>query len=32
MEPLLDAIVERLGSATENEKLEAAHEHPWSPL
>jgi GTP-binding protein len=32
MEPLLDAIIERLGSATENEKLEDAHERPWSPL
>jgi GTP-binding protein len=32
MEPLLDAVIERLGSTTENEKLEDAHERPWSPL
>jgi GTP-binding protein len=32
MEPLLDAIIERLGSATETEKADDAHEPPWSPL
>jgi GTP-binding protein len=32
MEPLLDAIIERLGSATENETVEDTHERPWSPL
>jgi GTP-binding protein len=31
MEPLLDAVIERLGAA-EEEKFEAADERPWSPL
>jgi GTP-binding protein len=32
LEPLLDAIIERLGAAVEEQKLEAADERPWSPL
>ena len=32
LEPLLDAIIERLGSAGENESPETAHEGSWSPL
>jgi GTP-binding protein len=32
LEPLLDAIIERLGAAAEEQKLEAADERPWSPL
>jgi GTP-binding protein len=32
LEPLLDAIIERLGAAAEGQKLEAADERPWSPL
>ena len=32
MEPLLDAIIQRLGAAVEDERLEAAHEGSWSPL
>jgi GTP-binding protein len=32
MEPLLDAIIERLGSAAREEPLEAADERRWSPL
>jgi GTP-binding protein len=32
MEPLLDAVIERLGAAAEEEKFEAADEGPWSPL
>jgi GTPase len=32
MEPLLDAIIERLGVAVEQEKVAAEEERPWSPL
>jgi GTP-binding protein len=32
LEPLLDAIIERLGAAAEDEKFETADERPWSPL
>ena len=32
MEPLLDAVIERLGQATQTEELEGADERPWSPL
>jgi GTPase len=32
MEPLIDAIIERLGRVPENETPEDAHERPWSPL
>jgi len=32
IEPLLDAIIERLGSAAVEQSLEAADEKPWSPL
>ena len=32
MEPLLDAIIERLGAAAQDEGPEAAHGKPWSPL
>ena len=32
MEPLLDAIIGRLGSGTVEEQLESADERPWSPL
>ena len=32
LEPLLNAIIERLGAAVEEEKLETADERPWSPL
>ena len=32
MEPLLDAIIERLGTAPAEEQLEDADERPWSPL
>jgi GTP-binding protein len=32
LEPLLDAVIERLGAAVEENKLEAADERPWSPL
>jgi GTP-binding protein len=32
LEPLLDAIIQRLGAAAEDERLEAAHEGSWSPL
>ena len=32
MEPLLDSIIERLGSATETEKAESGHQPRWSPL
>jgi GTPase len=32
MEPLLDAIIQRLGAAAEDERLEAAGEGDWSPL
>jgi GTP-binding protein len=32
MEPLLDAIIERLGEAVEEDALETADERPWSPL
>ena len=32
LEPLLDAIIQRLGAAAEDERLEAADEGSWSPL
>jgi len=32
VEPLLDTIIQRLGAAAENERLEAAAEGSWSPL
>jgi len=32
MEPLLDAIIQRLGAAAEDEMLEATDERRWSPL
>jgi GTP-binding protein len=33
MEPLLDAVIERLGAAAAEERREAAEERPqWSPL
>ena len=32
MGPLLDAMIERLGTATETEKAGSAHERSWSPL
>jgi GTP-binding protein len=32
VDPLLDAIIERLGSAAENDEPESAHERRWSPL
>jgi len=32
MEPLLDAVIERLGAAAEEQALETADEKPWSPL
>jgi GTP-binding protein len=32
MGPLLDAIIERLGTATATEKAGSAHERSWSPL
>ena len=32
LEPLLDAIIQRLGIAAEDERLEAADEGSWSPL
>src|SRR5438874_2679700 len=32
MEPLLDAIIQRLGAAVEDDRLEAADERRWSPL
>ena len=32
LEPLLDAIIQSLGAASENERLEAADEGSWSPL
>ena len=32
LEPLLNAIIERLGAAAEEEKLETADERRWSPL
>jgi len=32
MEPLLDAIIQRLGAAVEEESLEATDERHWSPL
>jgi GTPase len=32
MEPLLDAIVQRLGAAAEEDRFEAASESDWSPL
>lgn len=32
MGPLLDTIIERLGAAAVEEKIDAEHEGPWSPL
>src|SRR3954454_20016703 len=32
LEPLLDALIQRLGAATEDERLETAGEGDWSPL
>ena len=32
LEPLLDAIIQRLGAAAEDERLEAAGQGSWSPL
>jgi GTP-binding protein len=32
LEPLLDTIIQRLGAAAEDERLEAAAEGSWSPL
>jgi GTP-binding protein len=32
MQPLLDAVIERLGAAAEPEREEADAERPWSPL
>jgi GTP-binding protein len=32
LDPLLDAIIGRLGAAAEQDQLEAADKHPWSPL
>ncbi|MEA3081363.1 MAG: GTPase, partial [Sphingomonadales bacterium] len=32
LEPLLDAIIQRLGAAAEDERLEAADQGSWSPL
>src|SRR4051812_1770022 len=32
MEPLLDAIIQQLGAAAEEDRLEAADEKGWSPL
>jgi len=32
MSPLLDAIIQRLGSDASEDQLEAAEERPWSPL
>jgi GTP-binding protein len=32
LEPLLDAIIGRLGAEAEEENFETAHERPWSPL
>jgi GTP-binding protein len=32
MEPLLDAVIQRLGAAAEDDRLEAADEGSWSPL
>ena len=32
MEELLDAVIQSLGEAAAEEKLEAADERPWSPL
>jgi GTP-binding protein len=32
LEPLLDAIIQQLGAAAEEERLEAADERSWSPL
>jgi GTP-binding protein len=32
MEPLLDAIIQRLGAATEEDRLETAGDRGWSPL
>ncbi|MFL6721388.1 MAG: GTPase ObgE [Sphingomonas sp.] len=32
LEPLLDSIIQRLGAAAEDERLEAAGEGDWSPL
>ena len=32
LEPLLDAIIQHLGAAAEDDRLEAAEERDWSPL
>jgi len=32
VQPLLDAVIERLGTVAEKEHLETADERPWSPL
>jgi GTP-binding protein len=32
LEPLLDAVIERLGTAAREQSLEAVDERPWSPL
>jgi len=32
MEPLLDAVIQRLGASAEDDRLEAADERSWSPL
>jgi GTP-binding protein len=32
LESLLDNVIARLGAASETEKVEDAHERPWSPL
>jgi GTP-binding protein len=32
MEPLLDAVIERLGAAAEEDPLDMADERHWSPL
>ena len=32
LEPLLDAIIEHLGSAAREERADDAPERPWSPL
>ena len=32
LEPLLDAVIQRLGAAAQDEQLEAADEGSWSPL
>jgi GTP-binding protein len=32
MEPLLDTVIERLGSPAQEDRLETTDERPWSPL